>query len=121
MTETEYEDYDELLEQLRNAEQALSRALDLLYKPGGIHRGLGYRARVARAQSIAMTLFVREVNHKEGKISGGVHEWEVVGHEWECVFCEKRVKPKMVGPRLVFWPDVARRVPLYGRKWRCSG
>lgn len=113
--------YEEYLSHLQEAERSLSKALDALYKHDGIHRGLAYRLRLGRAQDIAMTLLVREINHKEGYISGGVHDWELVGTEWECIYCERRVKPRVVGPKLIFMPDVLRRVPIYGRKHRCHG
>lgn len=114
-------EYEEYLNHLHEAEKSLSRALDCLYKPDGIRRGLGYRLRVGRAQDIAMTLLVREINHKEGYKSGGMHEWESVGSEWECIYCDRRVAAKIVGGRTIFKPDVLRRIPLYGRRWRCHG
>lgn len=114
-------EYEEYLNHLETAERSLSRAMDCLYKGDGVKRGLGYRVRVGRAQNIAMTLLVRELNHKEGYKNGAVHEWEQVGLEWECVYCERRVAPLKFGKRLVFGPDVARRVPMLGRKWRCNG
>lgn len=118
-TVVEYEAY---LNHLQAAERSLSKALDCLYKhDDGVRRGLGYRIRLGNAQNIAMTLLVREINHKEGYVSGGVHDWELVGTQWECVYCERRVTPKMVGPKLIFMPDVLRRVPFYGRKHRCRG
>jgi hypothetical protein len=113
--------YEEYLNHLQDAERSLSKALDCLYKHDGVRRGIGYRIRLGNAQNIAMTLLVREINHKEGYKSGGAHEWEVVGNEWECIYCEQRTKPKQMGPRLVFGPNVLRRVPFYGRKWRCHG
>lgn len=119
VTVVEYEAY---LNHLQDAERSLSRALDCLYKhDDGVRRGLGYRIRLGKAQNIAMTLLVREINHKEGQKSGGAHEWEVVGNEWECIYCEQRTKPMLVGPRLVFGPNLLRHVPMYGRKWRCHG
>jgi hypothetical protein len=117
-TVVEYEAY---LNHLQDAERSISKALDCLYKHDGVRRGIGYRVRLGRAQSITMTLLVREINHKEGYQSGGGHEWELVGNEWECIYCEQRTKPKQVGPRLVFGPNLLRRVPFYGKKWRCHG
>ena len=117
-----YEEYETYLNHLQEAERALSGALDDLYLPGGIKRGLGYRLRVGRAQSSVMTLLVHEINRKEGKLSGGAHSWESIEHNlWECIYCERRAIPKHVGNQLVFKPNVLRRIPFYGRRWRCSG
>lgn len=117
-----YEEYEEYLNHLQEAERALSGAMDDLYLPGGIKRGLGYRLRVARAQSTVMTLLVRELSQKEGKGNGGMHEWEHIEDDlWECIYCERRTSPTKLGKRLFFKPNVLRHVPIYGRKWRCSG
>lgn len=116
------EEYEAYLNHLQEAERSLAKALDCLYKHDGVRRGVGYRIRLGRAQSIAMTLLVREINHKEGYKSGGAHEWELVGTQWECVYCERRVDPKLFGRKLLFFgPDIYRRIPVYGRKWRCDG
>lgn len=116
-----YEEYEDYLNHLQEAEKALSRALDNLYKFDGIRRGLGYRLRVGRAHSLIMTLLVRELNQKEGRITNGAHEWEGIDNKWECIYCERRVTPKKIGNWLVFGPDVVRYIPLYGRRWRCDG
>lgn len=116
------EEYEEYLNRLQEAERALSRALDMLYKPVGIKRGLGYRLRVGRAQNSVMALLVREINQKEGANATGAHEWEHIEDDmWECVYCERRVAPKKVGTTLVFVPNFTRRIPFYGRKYRCHG
>lgn len=120
-SENGYEKFEEFLNHLQEAERALSRAMDDLYLPGGVKRGLGYRLRVGRAQNTIMTLLVHEINRKEGYRSGGGHEWEHVDeNQWECVYCEQRTSPKRVGTQLVFKPNILRRVPWYGRKWRCN-
>lgn len=118
------DEYERYLEHLMDAEHSLSCALDCLYKHDGVKRGLGYRLRLARAQSTVMSLFVREVSHKEGRKSGGTHEWELINpvrNEWECIYCEKRTVPKKIGHRQAFGPDCLRAIPLYGRRWRCRG
>lgn len=116
------EEYEEYLNHLQDAERSLSKALDCLYKHDGIRRGQAYRVRLGRAQSITMTLLVREINRKEGYKSGGAHEWELVGAHWECLYCERKVDPKAFGRTFLFFgPDIYRRIPIYGRKWRCDG
>lgn len=122
MADNGYEAFEDYLNHLEEAERALSRAMDDLYQPGRIKRGLGYRLRVGRAQSAVMTLLVHEINRKEGKMSGGAHEWEPVEDNlWECIYCEQRTAPKRVGSQLVFKPNAMRWIPLFGRKWRCDG
>lgn len=121
-TGTSLVEYEEYLNHLQEAERSLSRALDCLYKPDGVRRGLGYRLRIGKAQNIAMTLLVREINHKEGYKTGGVHEWEPVGIHWECIYCERKATPKLLGGKYrVFGPSILSRIPLYGRRWRCDG
>lgn len=114
-------EYEEYLNHVQDAERSLSQALDCLYKPDGITRGLAYRLRLGRAQNSVMTLLVREISHREGYSSGGIHEYERVDTGWECVFCEKQTKPRTIGKRIIFAPNVLRRIPLAGRRWRCDG
>lgn len=117
-----YEAFEDYLNHLQEAESALSRAMDDLYQPGRIKRGLGYRLRVGRAQSAVMTLLVHEINRKESHISGGIHEWEQIEDNlWECIYCEKRTTPRRVGKQLIFPPGTLRYIPFYGRKHRCHG
>jgi len=116
------EEYEAFLTHLQDAERALSRALDVMYTPHGITRGLGYRLRVARAQSTVMTLLVRELNTKDVVGTDGGHEWErIEDHIWECIYCERQVTPRRMGRKLVFVPNFTRRIPFYGRRWRCHG
>lgn len=117
---SEIEVYEQFLDNLQTAEMALSRAMDDLYKPYGIKRGLGYRLRVGRAQSSVMSLLVRELDNKKGRNTTGTHEWEQIeAHIWECVYCERRTEPKRVGSKLIFVPNYARWLPWYGRRHRC--
>lgn len=121
MSEIDPEAYEEYLDHLRQAVESTERALEALYKPSGVKRGVGYRLRLGNAQNALMTLLVREVNNKVGYHGENKHEWEEVGSHWECVFCELRTRPKMIRGKIVFAPDVLGRIPLTGRKWHCRG
>lgn len=59
----QHEDYKE---NLQVAAQLTQRALDMLYEPKGIKRGLWYRLWLGLAQNILMTLFMREENRTKG-------------------------------------------------------
>lgn len=117
-----YEDeFEEFLDNLQAAERSAQQALNMLYPVDtGVQRGLAYRLRLGNAQSILMTLLVREINRKDNKLTGGAHDWEHVdANVYECVYCERRATPTSVGKKLVFVPDVLRRVPKLGQKYRC--
>lgn len=59
--------YDEYLRDLNQAHICAQRALDALYRPSGVKRGLGYRLRLGRAQNALISLYVKELNRKEEK------------------------------------------------------
>lgn len=113
--------WDEFLGELQKASTALERASDLLYKPDGIRRGLGYRLRLNRLQSATMTIFVHETNRKQGRITDGRHEWEYVNDHWECIYCERHERQHMLFGKIFFKPDVLRHIPIHGQRWRCDG
>lgn len=52
---------DELHFHLVRAERHAQTALDLLYKPDGAKRSMWFRAALGRAQSILMSLYVRDL------------------------------------------------------------
>jgi cation transport regulator ChaC len=111
------EDYEVFLDHLKDAERSAQEALALLYKlDGDVKRGLAYRIRLGQAQNILMTLYVREINRNDSD----AHEWEHLGaNTYECVYCERKVKGRLIGRKTVFSPDLLRRIPKYGRRYRC--
>lgn len=54
-----------LVYNLIHSQMHAQQALDLLYNPKGTKRSLWYRLVLARAQSILMSLLVRELGRKE--------------------------------------------------------
>lgn len=123
MTEQNPEVYEEFLNHLHTAERSAMRALDLLYKlEDGVNRGLAYKLRLGNAQSILMSLYVRELNQKEdgGPKYNWPHEWEHLGaNVYECVHCEKQTTSRTVNGKKVYVSDILRRIPKYGRRYRC--
>lgn len=65
--EVELTDDERLVYNLVRAQQHAQQALDVCYKVGGPKRSLWYRMVLGRAQSILMSLSVRELGKKFGK------------------------------------------------------
>lgn len=64
------EEYDEFLEDLRLAHTHAQRALDFLYKPGGLKRSFIFRATLGRAQSLLIGLYGQELQRRRHETRG---------------------------------------------------
>lgn len=116
------DEFEEFLDNIQNAERSAQRALNMLYPiDTGVRRGMAYRIRLGKAQSILMTLLVREINRKDNRLTDGAHDWENIGRDmYECVYCERKTPGRIIAGKTVYMPDVLRRIPGYGRRHRCQ-
>lgn len=117
--ELDLDEYEAFLEDLRLAERHAQRALDRLYANEGVNRSTAYKIRLGNAQSVLMSLYVREVNAKTNKHTGGKHEWEeLTPSKVQCVYCGQKAPRQRSGRTSD--PAFGLRLFVLGQ-WRCPG
>jgi hypothetical protein len=108
------------MENLLVAHTHAEKALNVLYQLDGVKRPYRHRIALGKAQNTLITMYVRELNKKQGRNPKREHDWQFLDQagrqaRWGCSRC------KLEGyASSMFWSGVLRHLPgRLGEKWRC--